>query len=149
MRKYIVLLFSLVLITGCKKDKYIECTIDINNHVENYSLVGTYKIKYNKDYVISIEKNDVYKSNNKEVKGYLSEYNNLYYYNLNDNYGGITYDIKNDNNSVIINASIDAKKLDITKMVKDNKLDQNYVKFNKITIGGIKKYYESKGAICK
>ena len=120
MRKYIVLLFSLVLITGCKKDKYIECTIDINNHVENYSLVGTYKIKYNKDYVISIEKNDVYKSNNKEVKGYLSEYNNLYYYNLNDNYGGITYDIKNDNNSVIINASID-----------------------------VKKYYESKGAICK
>ena len=38
--------------------------------------------------------------------------------------------------------------VDIKKMVKDKKIDKDYVISNKLTTSGIVKIYESKGAIC-
>ena len=150
MKKYIfiVLLLILVLITGCKNKKYIECTINVNNTVQNYTLSGTYKIYYKKGYVTSINKHDIYQSSDKEMKDYLSEYNNLYYTDLNNKYSGVTYDIQKKGDSIIIETDIDVKSMDINKLVKNKVLEQDYVKLNKITTSGMKKYYESKGAIC-
>ena len=47
-----------------------------------------------------------------------------------------------------MNATIDMSVADIKKMVKNNYIDRDYVSLNKLTTGGIKLIYESKGATC-
>lgn len=149
MKKLGLIILVLFLMTGCGKKKYIECSININNYVDNYTLTGTYKIYYKKGYVNSIEKHDTYSTRSEEVKSYLNDYNDLYYSDLKDNYGGVTYSIKETKNEINIDVEIDTKQIDVNKLIKDNVIEQDYVKLNKITTGGIKKYYQSKGAICK
>lgn len=145
----IVFIFTLlILLTGCNKEKYMECTIDINNTLENYNLVGTYKVYYNKNYVTRIEKEETYNSSKEEVLKYFEEKENLEYTRLNDLYGGYEYSIKMDMEKVKVNSKIDMQLVSIKEMVNNNDLDKDYVVNNKLTITGAKYLYTSKGAIC-
>ena len=147
MKKIFLFIFTLFLV-GCSKNEYITCNIDVDNKIENYNMNGVYKIYYKDNFVTSIEKKETYISSDVDMIKYFNEVNNLEYYNLNYLYGGVSYEINSDETSVNLNVNINLELLDIKKMVKDNKIDKDYVISNKLTKSGIVKIYESKGAIC-
>lgn len=145
--KVIIVLF-VIFITGCSKEKYITCNIDLINTEQNYSLKSIYIIYYKDNYVTKIEKEDIYESKNKEVLEYFSEYKKLEYTNFNDLYGGYNFNIDVIDNKVTVKTNIDFTIVDINKMVLNGDLYKDYVISNKLTTSGAKEYYEAKGAEC-
>lgn len=145
---FVILLINLFILTGCSKEKYFTCKIDLENKNEDYKLNAEYKIYYNNSYVTRVEKKEIYNSNNEDVLEYFNEYKNLEYDNLNSLYSGVTYNVELKDNEIILNANLDMSLMDISKMLKDGYIDRNYVVSNKITTGGIKYIYKEKGAIC-
>lgn len=141
-------LILLLLLTGCSKEKYIICTSSINNKVENYSLVGNYKIYYKGDFVTSIKKDETYTSDDKKILDYFYEYKDLEYYDLSDKYGGVSYNIDYTDNSIKINSNINLKEVDINSMVKNGKIDKDYVISGKLTLNGLKRTYKDRGINC-
>lgn len=146
--KKILILLTLILLSGCSKEEYFECKIDLDNKIENYHLNATYKVYYKDSFVTRIEKKEIYISDDEEILDYFNEYKNLEYKDLNDLYGSYIYKIKYEDEKVIMNADIDMKNTDIKKMLKNKYLSKDYVVSNKLTTGGIKLFYESKGAKC-
>lgn len=124
------------------------CNIEVDNNLQNYTMKGIYNIYYKDNYVIQIEKKEQYISPNEEIINYLKESKELEYYNLNDLYGGYTYDVKNSETSVAIISNIDLSLVDLKKMEQDKKIDKDYIVSNRLTKSGIVRVYESKGAIC-
>ena len=150
MKKLRVLILILILfITGCSKEKYIVCNINIENNIQKYSNIGTYKVYYKNNFVTKIEKQEKYISKDNEVIKYFKEYKELEYYDLNDKYGGVNYTIEDIENGIKISSKIDFKIIDVNKMAKEGKIDRDFVISKKLTLGGIKSIYKSKGAICK
>ncbi len=150
MKKIVTLSLLLVvfLITGCGKEKYITCNINLKNDVEDYTQNSVYKIYYKNNYVTRIEKNDVYKSEEKSTLDYFNEYKNLEYSNLNDLYGGYSYNIEYINDSINISSVINIENVDLKKMILDGYLSSEYVVSGKLTTSGIQYFYKSKGATC-
>lgn len=138
----------ILLLCGCK-DKSLTCNINIENKELNYELTGKYKIYYKKSFVTKIEEKEKYQSNDKDVIRYLNESKDIEYDNLNNRYGGYEYNITKEKNDLNIYISIDISKVDIEKMVKDEYLSNYYINKNKLTLGGMRLFYESKGAICE
>ena len=147
MKKIISFIFILFLV-GCSKDNYITCNVQVDNDLQNYTMTGIYKIYYDGSYVTKIEEHEKFISPDESIITYLDESKNLEYYNLDDLYDGYTYKIDKDENSVNISTTIDMDLVDIKEMVKDQKIDKDYVISNRLTISGIVKIYEFKGAIC-
>lgn len=147
MKKIIILIFTLFLV-GCSKEEMFICNIEIDNDLQNYTMKGIYTIYYKDNYVTQIEKKEQYISPNEEIINYLKESKELEYYNLNDLYGGYTYDVKNSETSVAIISNIDLSLVDLKKMEQDKKIDKDYIVSNRLTKSGIVRVYESKGAIC-
>ena len=146
--KKVIILVILILLTGCGKDKYTTCTIDFNNTTLNYSMSAEYKIYSKKGFVTKIIKNEEYSSKDKETINYLKELKEIEYSNLSDIYGGYTYNIKDAKDKVEVDAKVILKEVDIKKMVKLEYLDKYYVNKGKLSLGGIKEFYISKGANC-
>lgn len=147
MKKIIVLIIALFLV-GCTKEEMITCNIEVGNDLQNYTMKGIYNIYYKDNYVTKIEKKEQYISPNEDVITYLNDSKNLEYYNLNDLYGGYTYEIKNSETALAITSKIDLSLVDLKKMEQDKKIDKDYVVGNRLTTSGIVRVYESKGAIC-
>lgn len=147
-RLFLILIVSIFFLTGCSKEKYFTCKIELYNEVQEYQFIAEYKVYYKKSYVTRIEKEEVYTSENEDTLDYFNEYKNLEYMNLNNLYGGITHTVEFKGNKVMLNANIDVSLMDIKKMIKNKYIDRDYVVSNKLTTGGIKKIYEEKGAIC-
>lgn len=145
--KKIVILIVVLFLTGCSS-KSITCSIDINNSSMNYDFHAEYKIYYKGKYVTKIVKNEKYTTDNKSTYKYLNEYMKLEYSML-SNYGGYNYKIDTDKKSIKIKTTIDAKKLDVEKMINDNIIDKYYTYKDRIYLSGLKKHYESKSAVCK
>lgn len=139
---------SIIFITGCSKQKYMTCTIELENNNQNYTLNAIYKVYYKDKYVTKIEKEEIYKSDDKKVLDYFNEYKNLEYNNLNDIYGGFEFNVNYKEDTVKLSSSIDMSVIDVKKMVANNYLDKNYVVANKLTTSGAKYFYSSKGASC-
>ena len=137
----------LLLLCGCK-NKYIVCNIDINNKELNYNLKGEYKIYYKKSNVIKIEKQEKFTSSDKKILNYLKESKDIEISSLNQKYNGYLYEIKSDRKSVDVKTYIDVSLINLQDMVNDEYLSKYYVNNNKLTVGGIKLFYESKGATC-
>ena len=146
--KKIVLLLIVVLLTGCSKDKYFTCKIDLNNEQMEYHLNATYKVYYKNSYVTKIEKNEIYQTENEDTYNYFNEAKDLEYMNLNNLYGGVIHTISLEENKVILDATFDMSIVDIKKMIKNKYIDRDYVIGNNLTVGGIKNIYKEKGAIC-
>ena len=126
----------------------ITCNIEVDNDLQNYTIKGIYTIHYKDNFVTRIEKKEQYISPNREIINYLNESKSLEYYNLNDLYGGYTYDINHNETTVAITSNIDLSLVDLKKMEQDKKIDKDYVVGNRLTKSGIVRVYESKGAIC-
>ena len=148
MKKVFVFL-SLFLLVGCTgKIEQRTCKINVENGQEGYILKGEYKIYYDKyEYVTKIEKQEKYKSDDEEILDYFNRSKELEYKNL-SKYKGYEYSIENKDNEINVSVTIDLKQTDVKQMILDKKIDRDYTDRNKITLYGIKDYYESKGAIC-
>lgn len=138
----------IVLLTGCSKDEYFICKIDLHNEQMEYHLNATYKVYYKNSYVTKIEKNEIYETDNEDTYNYFNEAKNLEYLNLNNLYGGITHTISLEDDKVILDATYDMSIVDIKKMLKNKYIDRYYVIGNNLTVGGIKNIYKEKGATC-
>ena len=122
-RAFILIMFIVcILLTGCSNDKYFVCKIDLDNEIDEYHLDAIYKVYYKNSYVIKIEKEEIYITQNKDTLNYFNEYKNLEYLNLNNLYGGITYKVDASQDKVKLNATIDMNLVDINKMIKNNKI---------------------------
>lgn len=147
MKKIVALLLAL-FVAGCSSNDYISCDISVDNSMQNYKMEGTYKIYYDKNVVTKIEKEETYTSLDESVISYFEEAKNLEYYNLNDIYGGFNYIINKKNESLNLNIIIDMNKVDISRLVKDDRLNKDYVISDKLTVSGAKKIYKAIGAVC-
>lgn len=147
MKSILTILFILFL-TGCTKEKYFVCEIDLYNEIQEYELTAQYKVYYDNSYVTKIEKKEAYITDDKETLNYFNEYKSLEYMNLNNLYGGTIYTVSLKENKVILNATINMEEVDIKKMIKNKYIDKDYIVSNKLTTGGIKNIYKEKGAIC-
>lgn len=145
---YILCFVCIIFLSGCNKEEYFICKINVDNDIQEYHLSAVYKVYHEKSFVTKIEKEERYISKKEETLNYFEQYKDLEYKNLNNLYGGVTYSIGLEENKVILNATIDMSLVDVEKMVKDNYLDEYHVNSNKLTTGGIKMLYEQKGATC-
>ena len=84
-----------------------------------------------------------------DVINYLYESKNLEYYDLNDKYSGYDYNIKKTDNDINLDINVDVSQVNLSKMVLDGYIDENYVNSKGLKLGGIKYFYREKGAICK
>jgi len=149
MRKHLLIGFiSIILLTGCTKEEYFTCKIELNNEVQEYKLDAEYKVYYKNSYVTKVEKKEIYISDNRDTLDYFYEYKNLEYTNINNLYGGVTHNVIKDSNQVILKSVFDMNLVDIKKMIKNKYIDRDYINSNKLTTGGIKNIYKEKGAIC-
>lgn len=144
--KKILIILILLLLTGCG-NKEIKCTV--NTVGDEYVYEATYKIEYKGKYVQKITKNEKYSTNDKNKYNYLKNYRELELDHMNATYGGYTYKMDSDKHTISIKTTINPKKLNADKLVEDNLISKYYVEKNKILVSGLKKYYESKNAICK
>lgn len=147
--KKVFILLSLFLLVGCtNKIKEGNCKINLKNSDENYTLKANYKIYYDKnEYVTKIEESATYKSDDESVldfyyKAKSMEYQNLY------NYGGIEYSVELIDNKVKIISTREVKDMNVKNMIKDKLIDRDYTSANRLTLYGMKDYYEAKGAVC-
>ena len=136
------------MVTGCK-EKSINCNIGLENESLNYTLNGDYKVYYKKSYVTKIEKTEVFKSNDNKTLDYLYESKRVELESLNDKYGGYSYDISVDKKAVFVNTTIVLKNVSINKMVKDKYIDEDYINNNRVTLGGLRLFYDSKSIVCE
>lgn len=148
MKKIFLTLILCFILSGCSKEKYFICKIDLYNEIQKYELNAVYKVYYEKTFVTKIEKEEIYTSNEKNTINYFNEYKNIEYEDLSNLYGGIIYDVKTTRDKVKMTATIDMKLANIKKMVKNNYIDKDYVISGKLSVGGIKLIYKEKGAIC-
>ena len=94
MKKYFVIFILLTCLTGCNKDKYFTCKIDLYNELQEYKLDSIYKVYYEDSYVIKIEKKEIYMSELEDTLKYLNQYKILEYENINNLYGKVEYSVK-------------------------------------------------------
>lgn len=147
--KKLLFMILIFLLCGCSKEKYFICTSKITNKVQEYELIGTYKIYYENTFVTKIEEQEIYISNNKETLNYFYEYKKLDYENLNNLYNGISHSIEKENTKVKFNSVLDFSIIDIEEMLKNKYLSKDYIVLGKLTTSGSKYIYESKGAVCE
>lgn len=148
MRKIFLIFIFVLILSGCKKEESFICTINLYNDIQEYELNAIYKVYHDGSFVTKVEKKEKYISNNEETLDYFFEYKNLEYQSVESLYGGITYNVDLKEDKVIMNSTIDMTITNIKKMLKNKYIDKDYVVSNKLTISGIKKRYEEKGAIC-
>lgn len=148
MKKLSIFILFLML-TGCGGASKIVCDANINNDSENYQSKVHYVINAKNNYVDKVSIEESYISNDKEKLNYFENYLKVNYNNLNENYGGYNFYSKDIENGIAYVIDIDYTKVDIEKMVKDNKIDKSYVKNSKVLVSGLQKEYEAKGAVCK
>ena len=147
--KKIFIILSLFLLVGCtNKVKETNCNINLENTDEGYTLKANYKIYYDKnEFVTKIEENITYKSKEESVLNYYYDSKNVEYQRL-YNYGGIEYSVEQIDDMVKINSIRILKDTNLKQMIKDKIIKKDYTSANKLTLYGIKAYYESKGAVC-
>ena len=173
MKKLFVLLFGMLMLTGCffendnvnddknnsdeikeqeninDKSGSITCSLYSKDVVNNYELTSTYTINYTGEFVDSVNTKEVVDSDVSSILDILEETLNSTYSVSNDTYGGYTYKITRSDNEIISDVFIDYKKMDLEQFVTDQPVLKSYVKDGKLTVEGIKSIYTSMGATCE
>lgn len=145
--KYLVLVLSLVLLTGCSKK--MTCTSTSDQSKSGYKLESKYEITTNNNNVTKVEiEETITSSDKKKLEKFEKQLDEQYSYNK-KKYGGYTYKVTNSNGKVTSKVTIDYKKFDMKQFIKDNAAMKTYTKDDKLTLDGAKKLYESTGATCK
>lgn len=140
MKKYFKVLFlflALVSLTGCKKNIVTKCTNTVTQEVSNYTETKEYTVYAKGDTVKKIVFKDTIDTKNNTIRLYFENLNKQKYEDLNKNYGGVKYDVSVKGKLLTTNVTINYKKFDMKKYVKDDNNMKYYVdKNNKLTYKG-------------
>lgn len=146
MKRIVVLaVLSLVMITGCGKEKTMTCTRTLNQDSISFDL--KYEVEYKGNDVIKIKTTEKVKSSDKNVLEIYKEtvektyspYKDLEHYNYNVEISGDTLTSTTD---------LDYTKIDLDKMIEIDSANSAIIKDGKINVDDIKGTYESLGLIC-
>ncbi len=146
MKKIIALtLLSLILITGCGKEKTMTCTRTMNQNSISFDL--KYEVEYLKDYVTKIKSTEMVKSSDKNVLESYKEtvektyepYKDVEHYN---------YSVEITEDTLISKTDLDYTKIDVDKMIEIDSANSKIIKDGKIKLEDIKNTYETMGLIC-
>lgn len=149
----ICLSFCLVGCNSSKSNNNVvvnTCVLSKNDTTNGYNIDSTYKIYSKNKEVQKVVTKEIVTSEKKEVLTYFESFLNKTYKATNKKYGGYTFNVKNENNTVTSSTTIDYNKMNFKKYVKDNSQLKAYINKNsKLTTEGAKKIYTSLGATCK
>ena len=155
MKKRLSLVLAIFIITlclcGCKeKTKISNCSLVSDQSASGYKLESNYKIYSTNNFVDKVVLKQVINSKDKkDLDSFKTSITNQYK-NNNKLYNGYTFDIKEKDNKLNINVTIDYTKVDLKKFTQDNVSMKEYVnKDYKITLDKIIKLYESSGMKCE
>ena len=161
MRKGLLLLSLLVLLTGCgeetkedviqevPKQATVHCELSSRDVINDYETTAEYTIYYTGDYVDKVDTVETIISDSTEILDTMEAYINTTYDSMNNAYGGYTYEVKKEDGKVISNVEIDYTEMDLDSYVTDQPLMANYVKDGKFLLDGIVEIYEATGATCE
>ena len=135
-----------VLLTGCGKT--VKCTS--TSKQKKYTMDTEQVIKTKGDIVTSITTKYVIVSKDKKtLKDFKKQLEDQAKSN-DATYKGYDCRASIKKDKLTVNITIDYKKFDLDKFVKDNAAMKEYVnKDNKLTVDGAKKMYKASGATCK
>ena len=161
MKKGLVLLSLLVLLTGCgeetnndvlqevPKQEIMHCESSTRDVVNGYETTSEYTIYYTGDYVDKVETVETVMSESEDILDTMEDYVNNTYDSMNNAYGGYTYEVIREENKVISNVEIDYTKMNLDQYVTDQPTMSDYVKDDKFLVDGIVEVYEAIGATCE
>lgn len=136
---------------GCgekkQEAKTIECTLD--QELSTYQIKATYKIHAKGDTVEKVEVTETSTAKEAEILDQLERTLKLQYDNLNNSYGGYTYNVTKGENQISTSVTIDYSKFDSKKFADDRTGLNEYMKDGKLTVAGVQRIYEMNGATCK
>ena len=153
MLKVFVALLTVAVLCGCgtsNEEKVVKCTSsqkDLNN---GYELKSEYTIYAQGDVVKSVKTKEVVTSDQESILSYFQTTLNTTYENFNKEYGGYTYEVVKEENTVTSNVEIDYTKMDLDKFSKDQSSIKSAMNDNnELTLDGMKSMYKSLGATCE
>lgn len=152
--KLFIVFIGIIFISGCSVNlpnkKISICTLENDQSKSGYKVSSTYKIYSKNDIVTKVNTEEILTSKNTTIIKYFEDLINKQYKELNNTYGGYTYNIKKDNDKIISTVNIDYSKMNLEKFINDNSAMKAYInKDKKMTLKGIQTMYESLGAKCK
>ena len=149
--KYLLLFVLLgVLFAGCgSNEKVIKCTNTINQGGIDYS--ATYEIYVdNNDIVKKVTTTEILKSDDNDYLEQSKESAESLYESASKEYGGYTYSVKVNGNTLTSKCTIDYTKMNVKKYVEDNPTLNTFAdENNNVTLSGIKNLYSQFGAKCE
>lgn len=144
----IVIITAVVIFLLLSKKK-ITCTMISDQKRNGYIIQSSYVIESKYGYVQNINIKEVITSKDSKILDkFENQFNKQYSYNK-KTYHGYQYTVINDKDKVESKVTINYKKFDMKKFIKNNEAMKSYIKNNKLTLEGARKMYESTGATCK
>lgn len=146
MKKIMIISLILLILTGCNNHEEVlsTCTLKDYKSKSTYQIIG----KDKKVQKVKI-KQEIKSDSKKELKNITNSMEQTYK-QANSLYGGYVIKTNNEKNKVILNITIDYKKLNMKKYIKDNPFMEKYTtKKLELTLDGIVSIYEQMGATCK
>jgi len=129
--------------------KEVKSVCTLNKNADETSVKSEYNIYSTEGYVDKVETIETVIADSDDI---LDEYEKLVkntYSTYNKKYGGYTFDIDRKSDKLIVNTTIDYKKMDLEAFAEDNDGMESYMKNGKLSLTGIKELYESIGADCE
>lgn len=148
MKKIIIPLLLLILLTGCaKEDGTLICSNTVKP-IEGTTIQAKYIITYKNNYVtnlktiekVTVGTKDDLELYQEKIEELYKEYKNLDYYKHNIN-------IKN--KTLTSTTNINYKKIDTDKLIEIEPGNKQLIENGKITIDKIEDLYKSNDCICK
>ena len=133
--------------TTSKTEKVMKCSITANNGT--YSLVSTYEVYHDGEYVSTIKTTENLKAASKSDLDYMEEYLDSLYSQMKNNYGGYTYTIDNDGSKVVTHITADYTTMNLNKLLQTDSTASIYIENGKVTLSGLKTLYQQSGISCE
>lgn len=156
MKKNILfLLVTLLCITGCSlnntsnKSVVKKCTSKQTGADPAYEYLSEYNIYATNDTVDKVEIKETVTADTDEVFNYFEAYAKNKYDDQNKAYGGITYKIDKSDDKIVVNTTMNYKKMDTKTYVNALTGDEKYLKNNKILLKGVLEYYKLMNITCE
>lgn len=156
MKKTLAILLLCIcvgMVSGCNKSKennkerVIECTL--SQQLSSYEIKATYKVFAKGDSVNKVDVVETATSENTSILDQLERTLKLQYDNLNQSYGGYTYNVTKTEKQVESKVTIDYNKFNSKKFADDKTNLEQYIKDGRLTVDGVIRAYEANGATCK
>ncbi len=153
MKKYLFLIPVIaILLVGCGKEEtkgVVSCTLKSNDVINGYSMDSKYTINYVGDIVDNVETVETVTSENQTFLETVKTSAEDTYNKMNAAYGGYTYSVSLNGNTVVSSAKIDYNVMNVSKFVEDQPTLKSYSKDGKLTVEGVKSLYSALGATCE